>query len=212
MLVPKAQAATKTFTMITKEEASHLTGAKIAMMATVFCAASLLLLQGLHASNGTAASALTSGSQSSSAASSGGSQNQSSSATAPPAQASSSGGTNPGQKTSKPSSAKVASGPLLSSEPYASVAYRIYPGTMSSAAQTAIAGFTFRFSQAGSGKEKVTAYAYGQSTPIASSVFAGTDKLYFIETSLGDDAAQADLNGGDDALVLTDAAGHIVRG
>lgn len=107
-------------------------------------------------------------------------------------------------------STATASTPLLQNSPYASAAYEIYPH-YGQGAHTAVDGFTFTFHAAGATSETVTVGAAGQSGTLAHQSFALTDKLYFIETSLGDDQPAVDLNGGDDGLILTDAVGHILR-
>lgn len=110
-----------------------------------------------------------------------------------------------------PSTKTYVKGPLLSSTPYARVAYRIYPGTLSASARQAIDGFTFQFKPEGGGDVRMTVYVTGQGSPVASQAFPPDDRLYFIETSFGDDPPGADLNGGDDSLILTDAQGHILE-
>ncbi|HLI15976.1 MAG TPA: hypothetical protein VKV23_08005 [Acidimicrobiales bacterium] len=100
-------------------------------------------------------------------------------------------------------------GPLLSSTPYAPYAYRVYPGPLSERTKLAIAGFTFRVRVSG-GREllSVGAPSFGQAprtTPLALG-----DRVYFIETTLGDDSNDADYSAGDDGVVVTDAAGHLL--
>jgi hypothetical protein len=102
-----------------------------------------------------------------------------------------------------------AAGPLLSDTPYGAYAYQVYPGSMSSDTQQALTGFQLSFRPAGSGMVEVTADMPDGSTQTAT--FASTDRLYFIETRLGDDGFGGETNLGDDGFVLTDAAGHIVH-
>jgi len=116
-----------------------------------------------------------------------------------------------GSPHGRPSHASSTAGPLLSSTPYASAAYLIYPGPMSPGAKQAIDGFSFSFAGAGASGELVRVYVIGQKAPVLSRVFPSSEHLYFIETSFGDDPPGADLNGGDDSLVLTDARGHIIQ-
>ncbi len=103
----------------------------------------------------------------------------------------------------------TASAPLLQNSPYAQVAYEIYPH-YAQGAHTAVDGFTFAFRPSGSGVT-VTVGAQGQAGTLSRQHFASGDRLYFVETSLGDDQPAVDLNGGDDGLILTDAVGHILR-
>jgi hypothetical protein len=102
-------------------------------------------------------------------------------------------------------------GPLLASTPYGQVAYQVFPGPLSSAATQAIDGFSFRFTPLGPTEERVRIYVAGQGTALTSQVFPRADRLYFIETSFGDDAPATDLNGGDDGIIMTDQAGHILQ-
>jgi hypothetical protein len=100
-------------------------------------------------------------------------------------------------------------GPLLSSEPYASVAYRIWPGPVSSAASQALAGLVISVHQRASGLA-VTAAARGQG-PTASHLYPGGVRVYVVEASLGDDSGNLDYSLGDDAVVVTDAHGRIIQ-
>jgi hypothetical protein len=114
-----------------------------------------------------------------------------------------------GSATGSASSQTAASapGPLLSQTQYAPFAFQIYPGTPSSAASQALVGFQVSFKSLGNGKEQITIVANGQSQTAS---FNATDKLYFVETRMGDDGFGQDNNFGDDGFILTDAGGHIV--
>ena len=57
---------------------------------------------------------------------------------------------------------------------------------------------------------QVTAGVVGQQSAPAQ-LYAGGAKVYVIEASLGDDSGNADYNLGDDALVVTNAVGRILR-
>jgi hypothetical protein len=57
---------------------------------------------------------------------------------------------------------------------------------------------------------KVVAGVVGQSTTQAH-VYSGGAKVYIVEASMGDDSGNADYNLGDDALIVTNAAGRIVQ-
>ena len=99
--------------------------------------------------------------------------------------------------------------PLLSAQPYAKVAYQIWPGTPSSAAKAALTGLHVSVKQQGSALV-VTAGVNGQ--PAASPrTYAGGVRVYVIESTLGDDSGNTDYNLGDDALVVTDAKGGIIQ-
>jgi hypothetical protein len=106
-------------------------------------------------------------------------------------------------------SAPAAAGPLLSSEPYASSAFQVWPGPMSAVASQAMTGLTISVHKVSSGLS-VTAGVSGQ-PPAAPHVYAGGAKVYVVEASMGDDSGNADYSLGDDGLVVTDAKGRIVR-
>jgi hypothetical protein len=99
-------------------------------------------------------------------------------------------------------------GPKLSSEPYASFAFRVWPGTLGTAARQAMTGLKITVHKQGNGL-LVTAGVIGQpaSPP---HLYAGGSRVYVVEASLGDDAGNADYNLGDDGLVVTDAQQRIL--
>jgi hypothetical protein len=99
-------------------------------------------------------------------------------------------------------------GPLLSSEPYASFAYLVWPGSPSAAARQAMSGLTISVARQ-LGGISVRAGVTGQPTP-AARFYAGGGKVYVIETNLGDDSGDLDYNLGDDALVVTTVRGQII--
>lgn len=100
------------------------------------------------------------------------------------------------------------SGPLLSSEPYASYAYQVWPGTPGTAARQAMAGLTISVSRQKLGIN-VKAGANGQ--PQTAHTYPGGARVYVVETALGDDSGNSDYNLGDDGLIVTDARGRIVQ-
>jgi hypothetical protein len=106
-------------------------------------------------------------------------------------------------------SSSPAPGPLLSSEPFASVAYQIWPGPVSSTAHQALTGLAISVHNRGSGLA-VTAAARGQGAA-ASHLYRGGVRVYVVEASLGDDSGNSDYSLGDDGLVVTDAQGRIIR-
>ena len=100
-------------------------------------------------------------------------------------------------------------GPLLSSQSYASYAFLVWPGTLSSPARAAMTGLAISVHRSGQGIS-VTAGVSGQ--PASSPTFFPSGaKVYVIEASLGDDANDTDYNLGDDSLVVTDSSGRIVQ-
>jgi len=98
---------------------------------------------------------------------------------------------------------------LLSAQPYANVAYQIWPGTLSSAAKAALIGLKVSVKQQGSDLI-VTAGVNGQPSGHPRT-YADGARVYVIEASLGDDSGNTDYNLGDDALVVTDAKGGIIQ-
>jgi hypothetical protein len=100
-------------------------------------------------------------------------------------------------------------GPLLSSEPFASVAYKIWPGPVSSTARQALTGLTISVHNRGSGLA-VTAAARGQGAA-ATHLYRGGVRVYVVEASMGDDSGNSDYSLGDDGLVVTDAQGRIIQ-
>jgi len=99
--------------------------------------------------------------------------------------------------------------PLLSSEPYASSAFQIWPGPLSAVAKQAMTGLTISVHKVASGLS-VMAGVNGQPSA-APHVYAGGAKVYVVEASMGDDSGNSDYSLGDDGLVVTDAKGRIVQ-
>lgn len=98
----------------------------------------------------------------------------------------------------------------LSQTPYAPYAVPLYP-TRSAQASQALSGFTVQIAASGPLTDKLQVFIAGTSTPALSQVIARTDKVYFVEGSMGDDGPGIDTNGGDDGLVVTNAAGYIMQ-
>lgn len=114
-----------------------------------------------------------------------------------------------GPSTPGPSPSADHHRPLLSAQPYANVAYQVWPGTPSAAAKAALTGLSVSVKQQGS-VLVVTAGVVGQSAPTLRR-YAGGARVYVVESSLGDDSGNTDYNLGDDALVVTDAKGGIIQ-
>jgi hypothetical protein len=128
---------------------------------------------------------------------------------APPASASAHASTpasaTPGSASPSPSSSV---GPLLSSEPYASYAFQVWPGALSTAAKQALTGLSVSVHRQSAGLS-VTAGVTGQA-PAAPHVYPAGARVYVVEASMGDDSGNSDYNLGDDGLIVTDSAGRIV--
>jgi hypothetical protein len=106
-------------------------------------------------------------------------------------------------------SAAVPQRPLLSKQPFASVAFQVWPGSPSAAAKVALTGLSVSVKHQGS-VLLVTADVNGQPTQPARR-YAGGARVYVVEAALGDDSNNTDYNIGDDALVVTDANGGIIQ-
>jgi hypothetical protein len=102
-----------------------------------------------------------------------------------------------------------APGPKLSSQSYASYSFLVWPGTPSAGAHAAQTGLVVKVNRRGNGIA-VTAGVSGQALPPATFYPTGA-KVYIVEASMGDDSNNTDYNLGDDALIVTDAAGRILR-
>jgi hypothetical protein len=105
--------------------------------------------------------------------------------------------------------APAAAGPKLSSQAYASYAFRVWPGPVSQLASTAATGLVIKVQKHGSGIT-VAASVAGQPPP-APRFYAAGATVYVIEAALGDDSGNTDYNLGDDGLVVTDTHGRIVQ-
>jgi hypothetical protein len=105
-------------------------------------------------------------------------------------------------------SASASLGPLLSSEPYASIAFLVWPGTPSATAQQAMSGLVVSVTRQVGGIA-VRAGVAGQPLPPAR-FYASGGKVYILESNLGDDSSDLDYNLGDDGLIVTNLQGRIV--
>ena len=109
--------------------------------------------------------------------------------------------------TARPVPSAGASGPLLSSQPFASYTYRIWPGQRSSAARAALAGLAVTVHPQGPGLS-VVAGVNGR--PGSARYYPGGARVYVVEAAVGDDSGRTDSSLGDDGVVVTDAQGRIV--
>jgi len=128
---------------------------------------------------------------------------------AAPASSPASASSSPAASPAPTASGQPTAGPLLSSEPYASASFQVWPGSPSAAAKQALTGLTVTVHKQGTGL-LVTAGVIGQAAG-SPHLYAGGARVYVIEASLGDDSGNADYNLGDDGLVVTDTHGRIVQ-
>jgi hypothetical protein len=102
-----------------------------------------------------------------------------------------------------------AAGPLLSEMWYASRAYQVYPAMPSAQMDRVLTGFRLSFQDVSPATEEV-AVTNLQDNTTQTATFDRTDRLYFIETRMGDDGFDGETNLSDDGFVLTDAQGRII--
>ena len=100
-------------------------------------------------------------------------------------------------------------GPLLRAQSFAAYSYRVWPGPPSAAARAALTGLSVSARRRGSGIS-VTADVTGQPAAAPRYYPLGA-RVYVVEATLGDDSGNTDYNLGDDALIVTDAQGRILR-
>jgi hypothetical protein len=115
----------------------------------------------------------------------------------------------PATSASAAPSTSSSAGPLLSAEPYASYAFQVWPGTLSTAAKQALTGLAVSVRRQSVGLS-VTAGVVGQASA-SPHVYRTGARVYVVEASMGDDSGNSDYNIGDDGLVVTDSAGRIVQ-
>ncbi len=128
---------------------------------------------------------------------------------AAPAHASSSGSSTHAQSQgkAKPTSSK---GTLLSSTQIAPFTYEVYPAAAAQATQ-AESGFNITVKPAAGGGATLSIQSALAGGAAVTKTFQAGDKVYWIETSYGDDAPGQDANYGDDGYVLTNAQGYITQ-
>lgn len=123
-------------------------------------------------------------------------------ATPSPAAASSPSGT---ATATGPASAAVAAGPLLSSMPYASFAYLVWPGPVSADGRLAMGRWKLTVTRQAGGIT-VQAAEDGQSMASVSRFYPGGAKVYILDSDLGADAA-GNTNEG---LEVTNTQGQVL--
>jgi len=129
-------------------------------------------------------------------------------ATSTPATGGAPSGAASGGSSAGPAGQPAGTGPLLSSESFASYSYRVWPGAPSAAARRAMTGLSISVRRTGSGLS-VSAGVSGQ--PGTAHTYPGAARVYVVEASMGDEAGTSDYNLGDDGVVVTDAQGRIVQ-
>jgi hypothetical protein len=121
-----------------------------------------------------------------------------------------------GQPAAAPSAAPSATGsagaatrPALSSEPYASYSYQVWPGPLSAEGKLAMSGFALTVTRHGGGIS-VKAIQDGEAMTSVSHFYPGGAKVYVIDSNLGDDGGSVDYDTADDGLVVTNSQGQVL--
>ena len=104
-----------------------------------------------------------------------------------------------------PASAAAAAGPLLSSMPFASFAYLVWPGPVSADGKLAMSRWKLTVTRQAGGIT-VQAAEDGQSMASVSRFYPGGAKVYILDSDLGADAA-GNTNEG---LVVTNTQGQVL--
>ncbi len=111
----------------------------------------------------------------------------------------------------KDSQSMKSTGNLFADSPAYKHAYQIFPGQLSSDAQTALAGFDMKTENLGNNSYRITLVAKAHDYKDQSVVISDGQKLYFVETSWGDDEANQDYAYRDDYTVVVDTNGYILK-
>ncbi len=121
------------------------------------------------------------------------------------ATASPAGASSPSATASVPASAAAGAGPLLSSMPYASFAYLVWPGPVSADGKLAMSRWKLTVTRQAGGIT-VQAAEDGQSMASVSRFYPGGAKVYILDSDLGADAA-GNTNEG---LEVTNTQGQVL--
>jgi hypothetical protein len=97
---------------------------------------------------------------------------------------------------------------LFSNQPYAPYSYLIYPGTPSPQAQAALSGFNISTTQLQNGSTMITLVLFSTGSNQTIILKPGY-KLYFIETSFGDDSFGGESSLGDDGYATVTPNGYV---
>lgn len=116
----------------------------------------------------------------------------------------------PGAPAPGTSTPAGAAGPPLSSEPYASYTYQVWPGPQSANGKQAMSGFTLAVTRR-SGGIALKATENGAADTSASRFYPGGAKVYMIDSTLGDEGGTVDYDTVDDGLVVTNSRGQVLR-
>lgn len=150
------------------------------------------------------------GAQTGTTSSSQGTSASSSSSAAAAPSSSAQGGATSSSTAKKTASGMTVTSQLLSQSQYAPFAVPVYP-TRAAAAAQALSGFGLTVTPATGGLYKVVVTVSGSSQAAYTQTIDATDKVYFIEGQMGDDAPGSDVNYGDDGVIITNQKGYILQ-
>ena len=129
-----------------------------------------------------------------------------------PSQPSANGQQPPAGSNQQPAAQQTGSGTAkvkLSDEPYAQYAVLIYPGALSSGAQSALLGFTMGTTPMPDGSTQVKLTEMSTQATMSATAAAG-QSVYFLEKNSGDDSEGKDAFLQDDTMVVVDSGGYVV--
>jgi hypothetical protein len=123
------------------------------------------------------------------------------------------GGAPAGANQAGPQPAQSANGTQrmkLSDTQYWNYAYLISGPSLSDSSRAALAGFNYSRQVMADGSENITLVALSPDYQGGSFTVRPGQKLYFVETSFGDDAGNGEYSMGDDSAVMVDSGGYVV--
>lgn len=94
---------------------------------------------------------------------------------------------------------------------YDGVSYQIFPGSLSSAAQTALRGFDMTTNPLSGGSTQVTLSAKEPQYRNQTYTVKPGETLYFVDQSSSDDSVSFDAALTDDTAIIVDSQGYIVQ-
>jgi hypothetical protein len=100
---------------------------------------------------------------------------------------------------------------LFESSPYKPYAYLISTDRIDASTQQALSGFKLEKQAIADGSQAITLKALDPGYADQSYAVKPGEKLYFIETTLGDDPDNHELSLSDDSAILVNAQGYIVN-
>ncbi len=98
---------------------------------------------------------------------------------------------------------------LFKDSPYVSYAYLVSTDNIDSSTKQALSGFKLEKQSIAGGGQTITLKALDAGYADQSYTLKPGDKLYFIETSLGDDPYNHELSLSDDTAIVVNAQGYI---